>query len=65
MTDTAIRVEGLSKEYVIGSDDAGSMTFREAMVDTFAAPLRRLGMVGRAQVAETRFWALTDVSFEI
>ena len=65
MTDTAIRVEGLSKEYVIGSDDAGSMTFREAMVDTFAAPLRRLGKVGRAQVAEKRFWALNDVSFEI
>ena len=65
MTDTAIRVHGLWKEYVIGGSDRSGNTFREDLVDTLAAPLRRFGRAGRQAAAENRFWALKDVSFEI
>lgn len=61
----AIRVEGLGKEYVIGSRESVPRTFREMLGGAFSAPLRRLrrlrGQVGK----EERFWALRDVSFEI
>jgi lipopolysaccharide transport system ATP-binding protein len=62
MSDLAIRVEHLGKQYRIGSRQAGSRTFREAILDSFAAPVR--WMRGHRKKFET-FWALDDVSFEI
>lgn len=62
MSDIAIRVEHLSKQYRLGGRQAGYRTFREAMLKSLAAPVR--WMRGERKTIET-FWALDDVSFEI
>jgi lipopolysaccharide transport system ATP-binding protein len=62
MNDIAIRVEHLSKQYHIGGKQAAYQTFREALIETAAAPLRWL----KGERAEKNlFWALDDVSFDI
>ncbi|TDX63943.1 lipopolysaccharide transport system ATP-binding protein [Methylosinus sp. sav-2] len=61
----AIRAEGVSKLYRIGAPARAYRTLREALVDAAAAPFERLRGRARAAEADTRFWALRDVSFEI
>ena len=63
MSDTAIRVEGLSKAYQIRHSQARSnyRTLREDLVALARSPLRR---GGTGPTRET-FWALDDVSFEV
>lgn len=61
----AIRVEGLGKEYVIGSRERVPHTFREMLGGALSAPLRRLRRLRGEVGNEERFWALQDVSFEI
>jgi lipopolysaccharide transport system ATP-binding protein len=71
--DTVIRVEGLSKRYVLGERGFGTDGLRHMLHDLAAAPfryLRRLSgpTAGAAEAAEpksTVFYALNDVSFDI
>jgi len=42
MSDIAIRVENLSKQYRIGARQAAYRTLREALTDAVVAPFRRL-----------------------
>ena len=60
MTDIAIRVENLSKQYRIGGPQARYKTLRESLTEAVGAPFRRLSSV----VADETIWALKDVSFE-
>src|SRR5215211_3048793 len=62
MSDIAIRVEGLGKQYRIGGSRQSNRTFRESILDTIASPIRWLR--GERNHQET-FWALDNVSFEI
>jgi lipopolysaccharide transport system ATP-binding protein len=62
MSNIAIRVENLSKQYQIGRRAAGGHTFREAMLNSLTAPLRWFR--GEQKSHET-FRALDDVSLEI
>lgn len=57
MSDTIIKVENISKRYLLGQKH-GYKTFRESLVRAFTAPFSR---------AEKReeVWALKDVSFEV
>lgn len=65
MTQPAIRVENLGKEYQIGARENGYKTFREAISETVTSPLRRFRRLsGRAHQRE-KFWALKDVSFDV
>lgn len=63
----AIRVENLGKRYRLtgGGGRSKYRTFRETLVETAAAPLRRLR--GGSAVADpaSEFWALKDVSLEV
>jgi lipopolysaccharide transport system ATP-binding protein len=59
----AIKVEHLSKLYLIGRDRRGEETFREALTHAFTALFRRSG-VGLAAERE-EFWALKDLNFEV
>ena len=61
----AIRVENLSKQYVIGRSRKGSETFREALMTALSAPLHYFTHGRTAVAEEEEFWALKDVSFEI
>ncbi len=64
MNMPAIRADGLWKEYAIGARARAQPTFRETLVDVFAAPVRRLRGAPAREQTET-FYALRDVSFEI
>ena len=67
MTDIAIRVENLSKQYRIGGPQARYKAIRESLTEAVQAPFRRLSSVVRGQssaVSNETVWALKDVSFE-
>jgi lipopolysaccharide transport system ATP-binding protein len=63
MSDVAIRVEHLGKQYRLGGQQLRYATFRETLVNAARAPLGWLKGERRAQ--PTSFWALDDVSFEV
>lgn len=70
MSDLAIRVEKLGKEYQIGSTSAGYRTFRETVSDAVLSPFRKLsglvrGNASAASALSESCWALHDVSFEV
>jgi len=62
--DIAIRVRGLGKKYTIGGPQERYQTFRDAIVNSMKAPLRRLTQKGADQSAN-EFWALKNVSFDV
>ena len=47
MSDIAIRVENLSKQYRIGGPQARYKTIRESLTEAVGAPFRRLSSVVR------------------
>ena len=60
MSNTAVKVEGISKCYEIGQAKSGD--FRQS----FSSWMNKLGGKSRDQQGESKkFWALKDVSFEI
>jgi len=68
MSDIAIRVENLSKQYRIGGSQARYKTIRESLTEAVQAPFRRLSSVIRGQssaATNETIWALKDVSFEV
>jgi lipopolysaccharide transport system ATP-binding protein len=69
MTDIAIRVENLSKQFHIGVLQK-KRNLREALAEGFKAPFRRAtnlirGQASGASELDDTIWALKDVSFEI
>lgn len=70
MSDIAVRVEGLGKEYRIGKVRENTRSLQETLMETVAGPIRRAGNLLRGQASgaadlEEEIWALKDVSFEI
>jgi lipopolysaccharide transport system ATP-binding protein len=70
MSDIAIRVDGLSKQYRIGGKQERYRTLRDTLTDAIVSPFRRARELlrgqayGAAELGET-IWALRDVSLEI
>jgi ABC-type polysaccharide/polyol phosphate transport system ATPase subunit len=60
MSDIAIRVEGLGKQYAVG-EKLLYRTLRDDIVAFFRAPFSRR----RTEKNEGFIWALKDVSFEV
>jgi len=65
MSDVAIRVENLSKQYRIGAPQARYKTLRESLVDMASAPVHRLRRVGQPSPENETIWALKDVTFDV
>jgi len=67
MSEVAIRVEGLGKQYQIGADRKPYKTIRESITDIALNPLRRLraGLSADNPNGEHALWSLKDVSFEV
>jgi lipopolysaccharide transport system ATP-binding protein len=67
MSRPVISVEGLGKEFMIGSRERVGETFREMLTGSLIAPFRRLRRLSGAAPAdpEERFWALKDVAFHV
>ena len=70
MSEIAVRLDGLSKQYRIGGKQEGYRTIREAMTNAVVSPFRRAQKLirgqayGAAELDET-IWALRGVSLEI
>lgn len=71
MTDIAIRVKGLSKQYRIGSRERYK-TLRESIVTAVSSPFRRIKSFHPKNLLSSiphppsdTIWALKDVSFEV
>jgi lipopolysaccharide transport system ATP-binding protein len=69
MSSAAIRVEGLSKQYTIGKQQARYRTLRQTITDGLSAPVRGAAAMmrrrSRSGESENTMWALKDVSFEV
>jgi lipopolysaccharide transport system ATP-binding protein len=70
MSDIAIRLENLGKQYHIGGRLDTHKTLRDTLAETFMSPFRRLsellhGQVIRAAELDETIWALKDISCEI
>ena len=70
MSQPAIRVVDLSKEYHIGLERKSGRTLRETIVDAATGPIRRAAKLLRGQATgaaelDASHWALKNVSFEI
>ncbi|MFN8376879.1 MAG: ATP-binding cassette domain-containing protein, partial [Anaerolineae bacterium] len=59
MSDIAIRIDNIGKQYRIGGAERTDRTLREALMDAAKAPFRRL------KDNRPEFWALREVSLEI
>ena len=69
MTDAAIRVEGIAKQYRLGQIQSYGM-LRDSIAGAFSAPMRVLKSARAGDVAERVprrevIWALHDVSFDV
>ncbi|NJN67997.1 MAG: ABC transporter ATP-binding protein [Chloroflexaceae bacterium] len=70
MSNLAIRVEGLSKQYFIGKQQERYVALRDVLTNAMSAPFRRAMSLlrghayGAAELNE-EIWALKDVSFEV
>lgn len=70
MSDIAIYLDKISKEYHIGKKQERYKTLRDSIVDGFVAPFRRARSLLRGQATgaaelDEKIWALRDVSFEV
>jgi lipopolysaccharide transport system ATP-binding protein len=63
MSDLAIRVEHLSKQYHLGVAQPRYETFRDAIINAVQTPVRILQ--GKTSSKPETFWALDDINFEI
>src|SRR5215510_7813618 len=70
MSNRAIRVDYLSKDYHIGARQQARRTLRETVSEATMGPFRRIrkllqGQASGAAELHGTFWALRNVSFEI
>lgn len=70
MSEFAIRVEGLSKQYEIGEQQASYKTLRDSFAQQFQfngvrSLFRRTNGRVKGSNGHGKFWALKDVSFEV
>src|SRR5258708_5650851 len=66
MSDTAIIVEGLSKQYRLGGAQQPYQTPRDTLARAAGAPFGKAGAVpAKRRRGDELMWALKDVSFEI
>jgi lipopolysaccharide transport system ATP-binding protein len=61
----AVKVEGISKEYILGGPERGQETFKEMLAGALLAPYRRFRQLAGDAPREKHFFALKDVSFEV
>jgi lipopolysaccharide transport system ATP-binding protein len=65
MSRSAIRVDGLWKQYRIGERERNGESFREVLARPFLVPFRWIGAAQNGSSHARPFWALRDVSFTV
>jgi len=63
--DVVIKVESLSKQYVLGGECLVDQTFRDMLAGLVRAPWRRFSRLRGRSSEQESVWALRDVSFEV
>lgn len=65
MSNPIIQVEGLSKRYRIGVNDAEATSLRQTVTSTLRSPFRYLLEMTRPPTEQETLWALRDISFQV
>ena len=65
MSEPAITVKNLSKQYVLGGEVDKYTTFREMLAGLVGSPLHRLRKLQGRSARQETFWALKDISFDV
>lgn len=65
MSQSAIRVDGLSKEYFVGSSEPAHSTFYDLLTSAIKAPWRKMSGTSSMPSGDQSFWALRDINFEV
>jgi lipopolysaccharide transport system ATP-binding protein len=65
MSELALRVEGLGKQYRLGGTPERYVTLRERLSTLASAPFQALRGRRKSSEQEPEFWALKDVSFDV
>ena len=65
MDRPVIRVNSLSKKYVLGGEINRQETFREMLANLAKSPFRRLRRLQGLSPDQQEFWALKNISFEV
>ncbi len=68
MSQKAIIVKNIGKQYRIGAERKAYATLQESLVNAIKTPFRRISSVLRersAFLSDEKFWALHDVNFEV
>lgn len=65
MTELSIKVEGLSKEYIVGGAEQQYDSFRDMLTNAIHSPFRKYQKLSGSDNNDDRFWALNDINFEI
>lgn len=65
MTQTAIKVTGLGKQYIIGGVEQQHDSFREMLANTLKAPFQKYKTLSGQVAQSEQFWALQDINFEV
>jgi len=65
MGDVAVRVERLSKRYMLGIRSSADSTFRDAITGAATRLLGRRSTAAPGPRSAQEFWALRDVSFDV
>ncbi|HOW72633.1 MAG TPA: ABC transporter ATP-binding protein [Phycisphaerae bacterium] len=65
MSQPAIIVEGLSKQYKLGARKRRDRRLNTVLANAVRYPFRRLRAKGRPPAEDRRFWALKEVSFQV
>jgi lipopolysaccharide transport system ATP-binding protein len=65
VSDTVIRVENLSKKYILGQKQERYTTLRDRFNDRAKALFKPFQSKSKSQSYNNEFWALQDVSFQI
>ena len=65
MSQPAIKVEGLWKEYTVGAKQKQHNTFYDLLAQTLKAPFSRPSLTDQVDQRDKQFWALQDINFEI
>jgi lipopolysaccharide transport system ATP-binding protein len=65
MSAPVIKVEGLSKQYMVGTARRQHTTFYDLLTHFIQTPLDRLRKLGGETDEANRFWALRDINFDV
>lgn len=63
--DTSIKIQNISKKYILGSESPSGENFREMLTGLVMQPWKRLKRLQWKDEEQETFWALKDITFDV